>query len=50
MGRHFQIAEKMTDAALVKRLAPICVLQFGKDPNKAHKLKVLKEASAYQVG
>jgi len=49
-GTAQQMAQKMADDAVMKRLAPICVMQFDKDPNKAQKLKEMKEASAYQVG
>jgi hypothetical protein len=49
-GTAQQNATKMADDAVLKRLAPICVVQFDKDPNKVQKLKELKEASSYQVG
>ena len=34
--------------AVVEALAPICVVQFSQDPDKAERLKALKEKSAYQ--
>ena len=39
-------AETMTQDAVVKRLAPICVVQSGRDPAKAVKLVALKEESS----
>jgi len=36
--------------AVVKRLAPICVVQSGSDPAKARKLIALKEESSWQRG
>ncbi len=44
------IAEVMAEDAVVRRLAPICVLQFKKDPGKDQKLKELKETSTWQRG
>ena len=45
-------AEKMAsvaaEAAVVERLAPICVAQFNLDPERDQKLVVLKESSTYQ--
>jgi hypothetical protein len=43
-------AEAMAQDAVVKRLAPICVLQSERDPAKAVKLVALKEESAWQRG
>ena len=40
--------EQMAAEAVVAALAPICVEQFAQDPNKAERLKALKEKSAYQ--
>ncbi|UCC88974.1 MAG: hypothetical protein JSV81_06630 [Anaerolineales bacterium] len=34
--------------AVVERLAPICVYQFTKDPEKDQKLSELKDTSTYQ--
>jgi hypothetical protein len=49
-GTAQKLAEKMADDAVVKRLAPICVLQATRDPGKNEKLKALKEAGSYQGG
>lgn len=43
-------AEVMAHDAVVKRLAPICVVQSGRDPAKAVKLVALKEESSWQQG
>jgi hypothetical protein len=43
-------AETMARDAVVARLAPICVIQSGRDPAKAVKLVTLKEESAWQRG
>jgi hypothetical protein len=43
-------AEAMAHDAVVKRLAPICVVQSGRDPAKAVKLVALKEESSWQRG
>jgi hypothetical protein len=40
----------MAHDAVVKRLAPICVVLSGQDPAKAVKLVALKEGSAWQRG
>jgi hypothetical protein len=44
------MAEAMADDAVVKRLAPMCVVQFKKDPGRNEKLNELKQASTYQGG
>ena len=44
------MAEKMAEDAVVKRLAPMCVVQFNRDPRKDQKLKELKETSGWQRG
>jgi hypothetical protein len=49
-GTAQKMAEKMAGDAVVKRLAPMCVVQFNRDPGKDQKLKELKEASTYQRG
>jgi hypothetical protein len=49
-GTAQKMAEQMAEDAVVKRLAPICVVQFNRDPGKDQKLKELKEASTYQRG
>jgi hypothetical protein len=43
-------AEEMTEKAVVDQLAPICVTQFLKDPNKEERLKELKEKSYWARG
>ena len=40
--------EQMAADAVVEALAPICVEQFAKDPNKVERLEALKEKSSYQ--
>jgi uncharacterized membrane protein YeaQ/YmgE (transglycosylase-associated protein family) len=43
-------AESMAHQAVVTRLAPICVVQAGRDPTKAVKLVALKDESGWQRG
>jgi hypothetical protein len=43
-------AETMAHEAVVTRLAPICVVQSGRDPAKAVKLVALKDESSWQRG
>ena len=43
-------AETMAYDAVITRLAPICVLQSGRDPAKAVKLVALKDESSWQRG
>lgn len=38
----------MAEDVIIERLAPICVIQFNQDPEKAAKLEELKEASSYE--
>jgi hypothetical protein len=40
----------MAEKAVVDQLAPICVEQFLKDPNKEERLKELKEKSSWERG
>ena len=49
-GTARSMAQTIADEAVVKRLAPICVLQATRDPGKAQKLTALKEAGTYQGG
>jgi hypothetical protein len=49
-GTARSMAQTMADEAVVKRLAPICVLQASRDPGKTQKLQTLKEAGSYQGG
>jgi hypothetical protein len=44
------MAEAMAEDAVVKRLAPFCVVQFGEDPAKGQKLQELKDMSSYERG
>lgn len=41
-------AKVMAQAAVVQRLAPMCVSQFNQDPAKAQKLTELKDTSTWQ--
>jgi pimeloyl-ACP methyl ester carboxylesterase len=43
-------AQNMAHDAVVTRLAPICVVQSGRDPARAVKLVALKEESSWQRG
>jgi len=43
-------ALKLADDAVVKRLAPMCLAQFNRDPGKDRKLIALKETSSWQGG
>ncbi|MCJ7464778.1 MAG: hypothetical protein MUO81_08575 [Thermoplasmata archaeon] len=49
-GTAQSMAEKMAEDAVVKRLAPMCVIQFKQAPGKDQKLKELKETSSWQRG
>ena len=42
--------EEMAEKAVVDQLAPICVQQFLKDPNREERLKELKEKSSWEQG
>ncbi|MDO8479798.1 MAG: hypothetical protein Q7W02_27085 [Candidatus Rokubacteria bacterium] len=44
------MAEAEAEDAVVKHLAPICVVQFPQDPAKSQKLKELREMNAYERG
>ena len=44
------MAEAEAEEAVVKHLAPICVVQFQQDPAKDQKLKELRDMSAYERG
>jgi hypothetical protein len=41
-------AEKMAEDAVVKRLAPMCVVQFNRDLGKDQKLKELAKTDSWQ--
>jgi hypothetical protein len=49
-GTARQTAEAMARDAVVQRLAPICVVQSGRDPARSQKLVVLKDESSWQRG
>jgi hypothetical protein len=49
-GTARQTAEIMAREAVVQRLAPICVMQSGKDLGKGQKLVALKDESSWQRG
>lgn len=44
------MADTMAQEAVTNRLAPMCVLQVGRDPERDTKLKALKEMSSYERG
>lgn len=47
-GTAQSLAEKMADDAVVKRLAPMCVVQFKQAPGKDQKLKELEKTDTWQ--
>ena len=47
-GMAREMAKTMAEEAVVKRLAPICVVQFKQDPGKDQKLKELKKLDTYE--
>ncbi len=47
-GTAHNMAEATADAAVVKRLAPICVVQFNQDPARVQKLVALKGTDTWQ--
>ena len=47
-GTAQSMAEKMAEDAVVKRLAPICVVQFKQAPGKDQKLKELTSTESWQ--
>ena len=49
-GTARRTAETMAHDAVVQRLAPICVVQSGRDPAKAPKLVAMKDESSWQRG
>ena len=42
------MGEEMAQAAVVKRLTPICVAQFNQDPDRVKKLKEFKEIDSWK--
>jgi pimeloyl-ACP methyl ester carboxylesterase len=49
-GTARQTAETTATDAIVRRLAPICVVQSGRDMGKGPKLVALKDESSWQRG
>lgn len=47
-GTAQKMAADMTSAALVDRLAPLCLVQFNQDPQKDQKLEALKKTNSWQ--
>jgi len=47
-GTAKSMAQKMAEDAVVKRLAPICVVQFKQAPEKDQKLKELEKTDSWQ--
>ena len=47
-GTARSMAEKMAEDAVVKRLAPMCVVQYNRDPGKDQKLKELVKTDSWQ--
>ena len=49
-GKARYAAAGLASDAVAKRLAPICVVRFKADPDRAQKLKELNEVSSYGRG
>ena len=49
-GTSQQLAEEAAEKAVRDRLAPICVAQYNRDPEKDQKLKEMKKMETYQMG
>jgi hypothetical protein len=47
-GTAQKMAETLADEAVIKRLAPICVVQFNRDPGKGAKLVALQGTDSWQ--
>jgi hypothetical protein len=47
-GTAQKMAETRADDAVIKRLAPICVVQFQRDPGKVQKLVALQGTDSWQ--
>jgi hypothetical protein len=47
-GTAKSMAEKLAEDAVVKRLAPMCVVQFKQAPGKEQKLKELESTDSWQ--
>ena len=49
-SKSINMGERMAQAAVVERLAPICVAQFNQDPLKDEKFKTMSETSSWDRG
>ena len=49
-GTAQQLAERAAEKAVSDRLAPICVAQYNRDPEKDQKLKEMKKMETYDRG
>jgi hypothetical protein len=49
-GTARKMAEASGEEAVVKRVAPMCVVRFKDDPKRDEKLKQLKEVNAWEQG
>jgi hypothetical protein len=49
-GTARRMAEASGEEAVVKRVAPMCVVRFKDDPRRDEKLKQLKEVNAWEQG
>jgi hypothetical protein len=47
-GTAREMAAEMTSAAMVDRLAPLCLVRFNQDPEKDQKLEALKQTKHWQ--
>jgi hypothetical protein len=47
-GTALRMADGLSESAVVRRLAPICVVRFKEDVKKDQKLKGLKETGSYE--
>jgi len=47
-GTALKMAEASGEDAMVKRLAPVCVVQFKQDARKTQKLQGLKETGTWE--
>ena len=47
-GTAQKMAAEMTSAALVDRLAPLCLVRFNQDPEKDQKFEALKNTRSWQ--
>jgi len=44
------MGKDMAEAAVIERLAPMCVMQFNQDPERDNKLQKLKETDSWKRG